>query len=37
MHGNVDKGLDDRLFFQTVVGFFLHSCSWGFLKRINIF
>jgi hypothetical protein len=33
MHGNVNKGLEDKLPFQTMVGFFLHNCSRGVSKE----
>jgi hypothetical protein len=31
MHGNVNKGLDDKLPFQIVVGFFIYN----FLKGVS--
>jgi hypothetical protein len=33
MHGNAEKGLDDSLLFQTMVGFFFCKYSRGGLKR----
>jgi hypothetical protein len=37
MHGNVEKGLDDNLPFQAVVGFFFADLFRGFSKKSTSF